>query len=149
MGPETFFRILPLNLIETDMNSLKYAQESRSYLLQVVLKYLRSGDLVFFMQYFVPQINQLDKLRLACENQRDPSFSILKAKKYETLMVQIWECLPIFCRYNSPNMSEAVSSLLGYLEPMVNKDTLRLRVLALKCFTELINHCRNTKVVTE
>lgn len=101
------------------------------------------------MQYFVPQINQLDKLRLACENQRDPSFSILKAKKYETLQVQIWECLPIFVRYNSPKMQEAVSSLLVYLEPMVNKNVLMLRPLALKVFSELINHCRTTKVVTE
>jgi len=39
--------------------------------------------------------------------------------------------------------------LLGYLEPMVNKNILGLRCLALKAFSELINHCRNTAVVTE
>jgi len=39
--------------------------------------------------------------------------------------------------------------LLGYLEPMVNRNILGLRCLALKAFSELINHCRNTAVVTE
>ena len=39
--------------------------------------------------------------------------------------------------------------MLGYLEPMVNKNILGLRCLALKAFSELINHCRNTAVVTE
>lgn len=64
-------------------------------------------------------------------------------------MVQIWETLPIFCRYNSPRMAEAVSALLASLEPMVNKNTMGLRTLALKAFSELINHCRYTPVVTE
>lgn len=73
----------------------------------------------------------------------------MKAKKHETLIIQIWEILPIFCRYNSPKLAEAVSSLLGYLEPMVNKNTMGLRTLALRSFSELINHCRNTAVVTE
>jgi len=32
---------------------------------------------------------------------------------------------------------------------MVNKNTLGLRTLALRAFSDLINHCRNTPVVTE
>jgi hypothetical protein len=61
----------------------------------------------------------------------------------------MWETLPIYSRFNSPKLAEAVSSLLVYLEPMVNKNTLGLRSLALKSFSELIHHCRNTAVVTE
>ena len=49
MGPETFFSVMPLRLMETDMNSSNYALQSRSYMLQIVLKYLKRGDLVFFM----------------------------------------------------------------------------------------------------
>jgi hypothetical protein len=57
--------------------------------------------------------------------------------------------LPIFCRYNSPKLAEAFSSLLTFLDPMVNKNILGLRSLALRVFSEIINHCRVTPVVTE
>ena len=60
--------MLPLRLTDLDMNSLRFAQESRSYLLQIVQKYLKRGDLVFFIEYFVPQILALDNLRKQCEN---------------------------------------------------------------------------------
>jgi hypothetical protein len=33
MGAESFFKVLPLRLIDHDMNSLRYAQDSKSYLL--------------------------------------------------------------------------------------------------------------------
>ena len=46
-------------------------------------------------------------------------------------------------------MSEAVSALIAHLEPMVNKNQMNLRPIALKAFSELINHCRDTKIVTE
>lgn len=52
-------------------------------------------------------------------------------------------------RYNSPQLSSAFATLLQHLEPMINKNTFGLRNLALKTFSELINHCRNTPVVTE
>lgn len=68
MGAESFFKVLPLRLIDLDMNSLRFAQESRSYLLQIVVKYLKRGDLVFFIEYFVPQILALDNLRKLTEN---------------------------------------------------------------------------------
>jgi hypothetical protein len=73
------------------------------------------------------------------------TYSLIKAKKYETLIVQIWNLLPIFCRYSSAQLASGFSSLLEFLEPMVNKDTHGLRTLALKVFSEIINHCRNTK----
>jgi hypothetical protein len=54
MGPEAFFKVLPLHLMDHDMNSLRYAQDSRSYLILVIGKYLKKGDLVFFMSYLLP-----------------------------------------------------------------------------------------------
>ena len=63
--------------------------------------------------------------------------------------MQIWELLPIFCRMNSLKLSHAFASLLGDLEQMVNKNDFGLRTLALRSFSELINHCKNTSAVTE
>ena len=54
MGPEAFFKVLPLNLTDYDLNSLRYAQDSRSYLILVISKYLKQGDLVFFISYLLP-----------------------------------------------------------------------------------------------
>ena len=36
MGPTEFFKTLPMRLLDHDMNSLKFAQESRSFLLPVI-----------------------------------------------------------------------------------------------------------------
>jgi hypothetical protein len=49
MGPERFFAVLPMSLTQYELTSLRFAQDSRSYLLQIVKKYLRQADLVFFM----------------------------------------------------------------------------------------------------
>lgn len=91
----------------------------------------------------------MDNLRKQSENNRHPSFSLTKAKKYETLIIQIWELLPIFCRFNSPKLSEAFSALIAYLEVMINKNVLNLRLLALKVFSEIMSHCHKTSVVTD
>jgi len=60
----------------------------------------QGGDLAFYVQYFLPMIMALDQLRQAQMNNKDGSE--IKAKKYEALIVQIWELLPHFCHYNSP-----------------------------------------------
>ena len=41
MGAYKFFRVLPLCLIEYDLNSLTYAQDSRSWLLPLINLYLK------------------------------------------------------------------------------------------------------------
>lgn len=66
------------------MNSLTYAQDSRSYLIQIIPSNLKNGDLAFYVQYFLPMNLALDKqIKLL----RAPGGSEIKAKKYETLMV--------------------------------------------------------------
>jgi hypothetical protein len=54
MGPERFFLALPLKLCEYDMNSLTFAQDSRSYLLTIMQSKLEKADIVFFVQNFLP-----------------------------------------------------------------------------------------------
>jgi len=149
MGCAAFFKVLPLRIQEFDLNSLTFAQDSRSYLLQVCKQFLKKEDLVFFLSSFVPMINSLDSSRETAAKPGHQDYSMVKAKKYETLQVQIWELMPIFCRFNSARYSEAVATIIGYLEPMVNKNILGLRITALKTFSEIISHCKNTKVVTD
>jgi len=55
--------------------------------------------------------------------------------------------LPHFCVSNSEKMSECFQQLLKFLEPIMNKDVLNLRPVALKAFSSLIYHCRNAEVV--
>jgi hypothetical protein len=74
--------------------------------------------------------------------------SEIKAKKYEAVIVQIWDLLPNFCKYNSPQLSSAFATLIKYLETMINENTYGLSQLALRVFSVLIDHCRNTKEVT-
>jgi len=64
LGCDKFFKTLPLRLTEFDMNSLTYAQDSRSFLLQVVSSNLKPGraDIAFFVEYFMPLIKHLDKI---------------------------------------------------------------------------------------
>jgi len=68
------------------MNSLTYAQDSRSYLLHIARQKLKRADLVFFVEKLVPLIKQLDTSRLVCLRQNKEDYSQVKAKKYETLI---------------------------------------------------------------
>ena len=104
-----------------------------------------NGDLAFYVQYFLPMILELDQKR---QYETNVTKSELRAKKYETLMVQLWDLLPNFCRYNSPQLSSAFATLIAYLEPMINQNVFGLRSLALRVYSELISHCRTTSVVT-
>lgn len=70
-----------------------------------------------------------------------------KVKKYETLIDQIWHLLPLVCRKNCPNMFQSLTKVLNRLEQYLNTDEFGLRGVALKTFSALIDHCRNTKVV--
>lgn len=147
MGAFHFFKVLPLELIKYDLNSLTYAQDSRSWLLPLVSNHLKKdANLDFFVEYFLPMIMQIDKMR---ELEKKSRQSEIKVKKYETMLVQIWQLLPQFCSSNSPNMSNCFVQVLKYLEPILNKDLLGLRMTALKTFSALISHCRNTKVIDD
>lgn len=86
MGAEVFLNKLPLQLSEFDMNSLTYAQDSRSYLVPIIKHNLQKGDLAYFVQNIMPQIQKLDDRRVA-SSKPGQHYSLVKAKKYETLIV--------------------------------------------------------------
>ena len=46
----------------------------------------------------MPLAKQLEQKRQICLKPNRQDYSEVKAKKYETLIVQIWELLPIFLR---------------------------------------------------
>tara|TARA_B110000285_G_C15067454_1_gene585975 strand:+ start:1351 stop:1560 length:210 start_codon:yes stop_codon:yes gene_type:complete len=50
---------------------------------------------------------------------------------------------------NSPNMSDCFAQILNFLDPIIEKDLLGLRCLALKVFSSLITYCRKPKVLDE
>lgn len=86
IGGRNFFKILPLRLIEFDLNSLTYSQDSRSWLLPIVTKHLSiDANLDFYVEYFLPVVLQLDKMR-ELEN-KNKNGSQIKVKKYETMLV--------------------------------------------------------------
>lgn len=78
----------------------------------------QGGDLAFFIQYFLPMILALDVQRQ--QQIGTVNGSEIKAKKYEALIIQIWEQLPNFCQFNSPQLSAAFSTIIQYLEKMIN-----------------------------
>lgn len=85
LGANKFFRVLPLRLVEFDLNSLTYAQDSRSWLLVLIERNLKiDANLDFYVSYFLPMILQLDKMR---ELEKKHKGSEIKIKKYETILV--------------------------------------------------------------
>ena len=57
MGAVNFFRILPLKLIEFDLNSLSYAKDSRTFLLPMIKENCKiDANLDFYVEYFLPMI---------------------------------------------------------------------------------------------
>jgi len=46
-------------------------------------------------------------------------------------------------------MSDCFAQILNFLDPIIEKDLLGLRCLALKVFSSLITYCRKPKVLDE
>ena len=149
MGCEKFFEILPLELLNHDMQSLTYGQQSRSYLLPIMQKYLKKGDLAFYWKHFSPLIQALDSQREKCVNPKSNSFSLVKAKKLEALIYQIWDTCGIFCRSNSTQLSSSFQAMQTYLSQMIETNPLNTRCIALRIFSTMIDHCRNTPKVDD
>ena len=86
LGGRRFFQVLPLRVNEFDLNSLTYAQDSRSWLLTIIPKHLTlDANLDFYVEYFLPIVLQLDKMRELENKARNGSK--IKVKKYETLLM--------------------------------------------------------------
>ena len=56
---ENFFNVLPLKLLDFDMNSESYSFDSRSYLLPVIKKYAKKENFNFYIEHFMPLIDSI------------------------------------------------------------------------------------------
>jgi hypothetical protein len=110
---EIFFQSLPMKLLDHDMNSESYSLDSRSYMIPVIQKYVRAEPLNFYIDNFLPLIELLSKAKKGL--QKDNQF--IKFKKYETLILQIWEIFPSYIGdIKSYNYTDTV-----YLQHMFKK----------------------------
>lgn len=100
----------------------------------------------YFVAQMLPIILHLTQMR-QLELQESGGPETIKSKKYETLIVQLWQLLPLFCKQNSANMYGCLAKLLPRLDQLLNGDEMGLRATALKTFSSLIGHCKVTKVV--
>ena len=110
-------------------------------MLPIAKKYLPNDDPSFFIVNFIPLIKQL-------EQSKSTAPSSIKAKKYETLIVQIWELLPKYVQ-NDKNLDKVIAALIPYLERHVNLNENGLRRFALEVFSTVIAYCRSVTVVTD
>lgn len=60
---EQFFFIVPLGLLDIDMNSQSYSLDSRSYLLPVIAKTVDDEPLEYFVDTFIPLVRGLEEKR--------------------------------------------------------------------------------------
>ena len=134
---ERFFTILPLRLMDYDMNSPTYSFDSRSYLIPVIKDYTKNEPLGFFTDNFLPLVSYLENEMTKCGNEQ------IKAKKYETLMIQIWDCLPCYLE-NPLDYNTKLGDLLPLLEQLVKTNTYGLRMTALKSFCTMIHYVKTT-----
>lgn len=135
---EKFFSTLPMKLLDFDMNSESYSLDSRSYLIPVVHKYSKNESLHFFVDNFIPLIDLLTKTK----NQLQKDKQLMKYKKYETLICQIWEIMPNYCGHiASFNFTDTtyLSTILSKLDKIIEKNLYTARTTALKNLIALID----------
>ncbi|KAI9716999.1 MAG: hypothetical protein M1828_007464 [Chrysothrix sp. TS-e1954] len=88
MGPEAFLSILPLNL-----NVTSSAQQGRAWLLPLLRDNVENADLNHFKSELIPLSEALhQKIMTQPSDQKT-----MEGKIFETLVQQIWECLPGYC----------------------------------------------------
>ena len=64
LGGKKFFSIVPLEIVQHDLNSMTYSQDSKSWCLTLIGSNLtKDANLDFYVEYFLPIILQLDKMR--------------------------------------------------------------------------------------
>jgi len=59
---EAFFQTVPLEILAYDMNSMSYANDSKSYLLPILKRHLKKDSLMFFTSCYLPLLTNLDDL---------------------------------------------------------------------------------------
>lgn len=93
LGPERVLDVAELRILETPLGDLAYEQHSRSWLLLVLRDSCRRASLAFFAAKFLPLASAL-KARVA---EAEQAQQLVMAKRYSTLLEQVWALLPAFC----------------------------------------------------
>ena len=90
LGPKLFLQAAPLQIdgSETDLDF------PRSWLLPLLKKSIKKAELSFFVEYFLPLASQLRVRAIELQNLGRQ----VEATAYNTLHLQCWDLLPVFCR---------------------------------------------------
>ena len=115
---------------------------SNTWLIPIIRDHLDKSELAFFVDYFMPAANELEKKMKFYQD--EPS----KAKPLETLYFQLWSLLPSFCLNPTDFCStfKKIAKTLGTI--LSEKEQLRNNVLsALKNL--LTKNCDKSEVKTE
>lgn len=121
MGPETVLTILPLNL-----GSPTSTKQGRAWLIPIVRDNVSNTELSHFRKDFVPLSEKLFQKVMGAGEQKT-----MESKIHETLVHQIWSCLPGYCdrptdvqQAFDQKFAEMISNLL-YQKPEMRNDLCR------------------------
>ena len=116
MGPKLFLSVLPLNLEVNNQNSNKIP---RTYLLPILKDNIRNTELIFFVAYFVPLIQQLTEHAKKLNNvQRGTD-----AKNTEVIVNQMWSLLESFCLFPT-DLQKSFPSIAKSMAGSLQSNTL-------------------------
>ena len=118
-----------------DLNSQVYSQNSRSYLLPITKKYCENDSLHFFIIYFLPMIQELEK-------RREIEKASIKSKKIDVLIEQIWNVLPNYCE-SDDNLSDGIKIILPYIRKILNSSNMQIQKSILIALQKLIAFSRS------
>lgn len=92
LGPDALLSVAELQLLQHPLNDPGYEQLSRSWLLLVLRESCKRTSLALFASSFLPLASMLKNRATEVE-----ASSAVNAKKYRTLLEQVWAVLPAFC----------------------------------------------------
>uniref|UniRef100_A0A7S3N6U0 RRP12 HEAT domain-containing protein n=1 Tax=Euplotes harpa TaxID=151035 RepID=A0A7S3N6U0_9SPIT len=127
-----------MKLLDFDLNSESYSFDSKSYLLPVIKKHAEKENFTFFLENFMPLIDEL----ILAKKELKSGKQFIKEKKYETLILQIWEVFPNYC-HNYESDNKMLQKLLTRLDTVIKNNLYSARVVALKNYCAMIDYFKS------
>ena len=97
---EFILKTYPLRVLQSNLDSEDFENESNSWILPVLRKYLRIDSIKFFLEYFLPVMAGLDDFIYTKPVER---FTEVE-NTLQMIYVQIWEIFPRFCKFTKENI---------------------------------------------
>ncbi|KAL9050406.1 MAG: hypothetical protein Q9162_006654 [Coniocarpon cinnabarinum] len=136
MGPENVLQILPLNL---GVDSAR--RQGRAWLIPVIRDHVSNTSLAHFKTSFVPLSERLFQNVMDAGDKKT-----METKIFETLVQQIWSCLPGYCDRPTDcanafdqSMAEMISNLL-YQQPQMRNDLCRALLNLVQGYKDIVQH---------